>query len=55
MYTIGFTGGIVEQIQKVVAAECLYRWIRFVGYDCGFDAGGARCIFTISAGEVRWQ
>ena len=22
---------------------------------CGFDAGGARCIFTISAGEVRWQ
>ena len=22
---------------------------------CGFDANGARCIFTISAGEVRWQ
>ena len=22
---------------------------------CGFDAGGARCVFTISAGEVRWQ
>lgn len=22
---------------------------------CGFDASGARCIFTISAGEVRWQ
>ncbi len=22
---------------------------------CGFDAGGARCIFTVSAGEVRWQ
>ncbi len=22
---------------------------------CGFDAAGARCIFTVSAGEVRWQ
>ena len=22
---------------------------------CGFDSSGARCIFTISAGEVRWQ
>ena len=22
---------------------------------CGFDAGGARCIYTISGGEVRWQ
>ena len=21
---------------------------------CGFDASGARCIFTVSAGEVRW-
>ncbi|MBQ9663298.1 MAG: DUF58 domain-containing protein [Oscillospiraceae bacterium] len=22
---------------------------------CGFDAKGARCVFTVSGGEVRWQ
>ena len=22
---------------------------------CGFDANGARCVFTISGGEVHWQ
>ena len=23
--------------------------------NCGFDASGARCVFTVSGGEVRWQ